>query len=45
MVGALAIQRVLELGGFEGDLCGKLLGHIQAPWEPIEPQELPLEGW
>ena len=44
MVGAPAVQRNPELGGFEGDLCGKLPGHIQVPWEPMGPQELPPEG-
>ena len=40
-----AIQRNPELGGSKGDLRGELLGHIQAPWEPMGRQELPSEGW
>ena len=43
MVGTPVIQRDLELGGSEGGLCGKLLGHVQVPWEPMGPQELPIE--
>ena len=45
MVGTLAVQRNPELGGPEEDLCGELLGHIQAPWEPMGPQELLTKGW
>ena len=44
MVGAFTVQRHPELGGFEGNLCGELPGHIQVPREPMGPQELPLEG-
>ena len=44
VVGTPTVQRDLELGGSEGDLCGELLGHIQMPWEPTGPQELLLEG-
>ena len=44
MVGTPAAQQNLELGGPEGDLRGELLGHIQALWEPMGPQELPIEG-
>ena len=43
VVGTLAVQRNLEFGRPEGDLCGELPGHIQAPWEPMGPQELPTE--
>ena len=34
MVGAPTVQCHSELGGSEGNLCGELLGHIQAPWDP-----------
>ena len=43
VVGTPVVQRNLELGESEGDLCGELPGHIQAPWEPMGPQKLPLE--
>ena len=44
MVGTPTVQQNPELGGSEGDLREELLGHIQAPWEPMGPQELSLEG-
>ena len=43
MVGTPSVQHSPKLGGPEGDLRGKLLGHIQAPWEPMGPQELPIK--
>ena len=43
MVGTPVVQQNPRLGGPEGDLRGKLLGHIQAPWEPMGPQELLTE--
>ena len=45
MVVTPAVQQNPELGELEGDLRGELLGHIQVPWEPMGPQELPIEGW
>ena len=36
MVGAPTAQRHSELGGLKGDICGKLLGHVQSlgnPWD------------
>ena len=34
MVGAFTVQRHPELGRFEGNLCGKFPGHVQAPENP-----------
>ena len=45
MVGTPPVRQNPKLGGPKGDLRGKLPGHIQAPWEPVGPQELMTEGW
>ena len=43
VVGTPVVQQNLELGGPEGDLCGELPEHMQAPWEPMGPQKLTTE--